>query len=69
MKCDLQPNEIFNILKIHTYIYVIPHLQGTSFYFRIKKKKFDKKNSWGKKHMIGKKRFHRRRAACAGKYI
>ena len=38
MKCDFQPNEIFNILKIHTYIHVIPHFQGMSFYFRVKKK-------------------------------
>jgi len=49
MKCDFQPNGIFNLLKIHTYIHVIPHFQGMSFYFRVKKKKFEKNyNSWQK---------------------
>ena len=48
MKCDFQPNGIFNILKIHTYIHVIPHFQGMSFYFRVKKIYLEKK------HMIEK---------------
>ena len=38
LKCDFQPNGIFNLLKIHTYIHVISHFQGMSFYFRVNKK-------------------------------
>ena len=38
MQCDFHFNGIFNILIIHTYIYVIPHFQGMSFTFNVKKK-------------------------------
>ena len=37
MQCDFHFNGIFNILIIHTYIYVIPHFQGMSFTFNVKK--------------------------------
>ena len=37
MQCDFHFNGILNILKIHTYNYVIPHFQGMSFTFNVKK--------------------------------
>ena len=39
MQCDFPSNGIFNILKINTYDYVIPHFQGMSFTFNVKIKK------------------------------
>ena len=37
MQCDFHFDGIFNILRIHTYIYVIPYFQGMSFTFNVKK--------------------------------
>ena len=68
MKCDFQPNGVFNILKIHTYIHVIPHVQGMSFYFRVKKS-LEKIKIVGEKTHNRKKYFHRRQTRTAGKYI
>ena len=70
MKCDFQSNGIFNILKINTYIHVIPHFQCISFYFRVNKMKSLKKIKLvGEKRHDKKKHFHRRHAERAGKYI
>ena len=46
-------------LKIHTYIYVIPHFQGMSFTFNVKKKSLKihniiEENSHDMKTMFGK---------------
>ena len=69
MKFDLQPNGFFSILKMHTYIHVIPHFQGMSFYFRVKKKSLKKIKIVGEKAHDRKKRFHRRQTRRAGQYI
>ena len=58
MQCNFEPNGIFNILKIHTCVYVIPHFQGISFTFKVKKSL--KYKIVEEKSHIMKKRFHRR---------
>ena len=42
MQGDFHCNGIFNLFKINTYIYAIPHFQGMSFTFSVKKIKIDK---------------------------
>ena len=38
MQCDFHFNGIFNILRIHTFTFVILHFQDMSFTFNVKKK-------------------------------
>ena len=63
MQCDFHFNGIFNILIIHTYIYVIPHFQGMSFTFNVKKKVKKYIKQLNKTHIIWKNDF----IACAAR--